>query len=193
MRQFVLILATVFLLTGCAATKAAVEDYKTGATVPLETGEISPRESVQPIVESISGIPIIGGYAPIIGALLAAIATWRRGRRIRKGKPTSENPITGWVGSKAGLETIVQSLANIVTGIFEVGKDGSWVKRAWKVGLSTVLSIGTAAVTIPAVRDAIAGNPSIVIAVSGLAAVLGGLEKAFSSVLPVEKEGPVNA
>ena len=182
---WIVVIAMSIALIGCASTQQAISDYTKGATTPLEENEISPSDSVQPIVSTVSMIPVVGGFAPIIGTALAGLATWQRGRRIRKGKPSSQNPITGWMGNATGAETIVQSLANVVTGLFEVGKDGSAMKRAWKMGLTTALSIGAGALTIPAVRDFVVQHPVIVAGITGLSALFGGLEKAVSTVLPV--------
>lgn len=186
--KWIVLAVLAVVLVGCATTKQAVDDYKTGATTPLEAGELSPSESVRPIVSTVSVIPVVGGFAPLIGTVLAGLATWQRGRRIRKGKPQSQNPITGWIGDQAGLETLVQNAANVVTGLFEVGKEGSALKRAWKVGLTTTLSLGTGALAIPAVRDFVVHNPSIAAVIVGLSSLFGGLEKAVSNVLPVAPE-----
>lgn len=202
-KVLLLLILCAGIMAGCATTKQGVEDYKMGATTPLQpvidpaTGqpvldmagnpvmEQSPRQSVQPIIDVVSGIPVVGGYAPLIGGLLAGIATWRRGRRIRKSQSISMNPITGHWGSSIGLEGLVQNLSNIITGIFEVGKEGSGLKRGWKVGLSTALSIGAGALTIPAVQDFVVSNPNIAATIVGLSALFGGLEKEVSKVLPV--------
>jgi len=182
-------------LVGCATARQAVDDYQSGATAPLQTTvnpttgetvvEQSPRASVQPIIDIVSGIPVVGGYAPLLGGLLAAFATWKRGRRIRKGKAVSPNPITGHWGQSIGIESLVQNLSQIITGAFEVGADGSGLKRGWKVGLSTALSLGAGAVMIPAVQDFIIKTPSIAAAIIGLSALFGGLEKEVSKVLPL--------
>lgn len=179
-------LAMTVFMAGCATVKSAVDDYKVGATTPLEEGELSPAQQAAPIQAAITPIPVVGGFAPVIGGALAGLFTLLRGRRIRKGQPQSQNPITGFLGQRIGAETVVQSLANIAAGLFEVGGDGSPFKRAWKMGLSTALSIGVGAMTIPAVQDFVVHNPMIAAGITGLSALFGGLEKAVSVVKPVD-------
>jgi hypothetical protein len=188
-----IILGVALLFVGCSTMKQAHEDYVIGATTPLAPGEVSPQQSAQTIVSTVSAIPVVGGFAPLLGGALAAVATLVRGRKIRKGGATSVSPITGYLGGKVGLEGIVQSIANIATGLFEVGAENSPLKRAWKVGLSVLLSVGTASLAIPAVRDLVVAHPEYALGIGGIAALFGGLEKALSQVLPVTPAKPTES
>ncbi len=172
------------LLVGCAALKLVKSDYDTGKATPLAEGELSPVDAANGIVAPV--IPFLPEpLKPVAGiavVVLTAIGTWRRGRKIRQGQPTSANPITGNFGAKVGLEAIVQNIANISQGAFEVGPEGSGLRRAWKV----LLTGAVAAVSIPAVQEAIAQHPTQMGTALAVVAGLAALEKELSKVLPVK-------
>jgi hypothetical protein len=77
---------------------------------------------------------------------------------------------------------LVQRGSDIFAGLFEVGPDGSSLKRGWKVVLAT--SIAGGIVAIPAINQ-YANNEFVL---GALIAVISGLiaaiEKKFSIVLP---------
>lgn len=188
MHKLGLLLVAALLIGGCASLKTAHEDFKTGATVPYEQGEVTPQERSAQVTSVVSVIPGADILVGPLGIGLTTLFTWMRGRRIRKRRPESLSPITGYLGSKVGLEAIVQNLSNIVSGLSELGPDGSPLKRAWKVGLSVILGLAGAAVAVPGFQEILISNPQVVAFVAGGAALFGGLEKAVSRVLPVKSE-----
>lgn len=183
MRYFIGLVMAVVLLAGCSV----VRDYQTGANTPLEAGEVSPQAAAQPIVNVVGTV-----YPPAAGPalmLLTAFATWKRGRRIRKGLPVSAQPITGHWGSQLGLEKVVQTLSSAVAGLFEVGPEGSGLRRGWKVLLATgIASVGLPlALKAPGVAALVASHSEALVGILGLlAAIVAGLEKELSRVLPVQ-------
>lgn len=183
-RMFILGIALIALI-GCASIKQAKDDYQLGKETPLAEGEISPKDQAQNIGQIISVIPGGGAVAPTAVTVLTGLFAFLRGRRIRKGIPASTNPATGFLGNAAGMEAIVQNLSNVIAGAFEVGADNSPLKRAWKVGLSSLLGLGTLAVTVPSVQTMVLAHPDIAIGITGLSGLFGGLEKALSNVKPL--------
>ena len=118
---------------------------------------------------------------------LALLGTFRRGRRIRKGLPTSVNPITGTLGAKIGVEAGIQGLSTLATGIFDVGAPGSGLKRGWKVLVAA--AIPGLLLMVPAVKDLIAQNAEVLAGYMGIVtALVLGIEKELKRVLPVKQE-----
>lgn len=187
MKKMIVLFAAVMLMAGCASLKTAHEDFKTGATVPYEPGEVTPQERSAQVTGVVSLLPGGATVAGPLGVGLTTLFTWLRGRRLRKGQPTSTNPITGFLGSKVGLEAIVQNVSNIIAGASEVGPDGSPLKRAWKMGLAAVLGLVSTAALVPGFGDILLANPQVGAVITGGAALFGGLEKALSRVLPVKE------
>lgn len=185
MRKTLILICAVALFSGCAMLKQAKDDYQVGKDTPIAEGETSPKDQAESIGKIISVIPGGSPIAPYAVTALTGLFAFLRGRRIRKGMPVSTNPATGFLGSASGMEVIVQALSNVMTGVFEVGADNSPIKRAWKVSLASLLGLGTVAVTIPSVQTFLLNHPQVVIGVSGISGLLGGLEKALSSVKPV--------
>lgn len=187
MKRLMIIVVALLFLTGCAMLKQAKDDYQSGKDTPLVNGEISPKDQAENIGKIISVIPGGAPVAPYAVTALTGLFAFLRGRRIRKGMPVSTNPATGFLGNAAGMESIVQTLSNVMTGIFEVGGDNSPLKRAWKVSLSSLLGLGAVAVTVPSIQSLILAHPEFALGVSGLSGLFGGLEKALSNVKPVVK------
>ena|SRR3990167_10749598 len=183
----VLLLVSFTTLVGCAALKQVHSDAQVGLTAPLEAGELSPQEQASEVTGILQAVPVVGPFAPILGPLLVGIFGWQRGRRIRKALPVSSNPISGFLGNKVGIEAVIQQVTNVVEGLYEVGPENSGLKRAWKTGLNTLLAVGTGAMLVPDVQQFVVNNPNIVVGLTSLAALFGGLEKEASKVLPVKQ------
>jgi len=185
MRYLAGLAVTVMFLGGCSLLK----DYQTGRDTPLEAGELSPAAAAQPIAGTV-GTFYPPATAPIL-ALLTAFGTWRRGRRIRKELPVSANPITGTWGNQLGLESVVQNVSSMVTGLFEVGPAGSGLRRGWKVVLATgIASLALPlAFQVPWVANLVATHSGALVGILGvLTALVAGAEKELSKVLPVKPE-----
>ena len=185
MRILLGVVLALFVFTGCAAIKQGISDYNTGKGTPLAEGELSPEAQAKAITLPLSGLPVVGGFAPTIAIGLTGLFTYLRGRRIRKSNGVSTVPATGFLGSTVGAEAVIQGVSNIIAGAFEVGPDNSPLKRAWKVFLSTAISGVSIALTVPSVKDFIIANPGIALGVSGMAAFMAGLEKQVSIIKPV--------
>lgn len=187
-RAWIVIALSVLILGGCAAAKQAGEDLKTGLTAPLEQGETAPKDSARSLTDIMSAIPYVNVAAPVALPVLTWFFAWKRGRRIRKGLPTSANPITGKFGQQAGLEALVQHVSDVVAGITEVGKDGSGLKRAWKVGVITLGGLLGTALALPSVQEFLVAHPDIIASITLISSTLAGFEKKLSQVLPVDKQ-----
>lgn len=172
-------------LVGCATVEQARQDAQIGATTPLEQGEVSPQDQAREVTNILSAVPVVGPFAPILAPILGTVFLWSRGRRIRKGKPTSSNPITGYFGSKVGLESFVQNISNVFTGAFELGPDGSMLKRGWKAGLATLGGIIATALTVPDVQALVVAHPEYAAALTVISGFIAGVEKETSKVLPL--------
>ena len=182
------VVVTAVTVVGCAGLQRAQDDYKVGASTPLVEGEISPHAAAVSLVEPLKPfIPApLQPFAGIIVTALAGFGTWRRGRKLRKGQTVSGNPITGTLGAKVGIESIVQTLATIAAGIFQVGAGGSAWKRVWKTAL-VIIGTGTiGALSNATVAEFITSNPQIVTAFTAIASVIAGIEKKLQTVLPVK-------
>lgn len=180
----ILVFSLVFLV-GCASIKEAISDFRLGKETPLAADESSPADEAQSIADIAGALPVVGPFAGTIATVLTGMFTWRRGRRLRKGMPTNSKPITGAFGGKIGLEGLVQTLSDLSKGVFEVGGDNSSLKRGWKVFLAAALGLGATAAAVPSVGTLLAAHPEAAVAVTGLAGLFGGLEKALSKVEPV--------
>ena len=182
MKRFILVFACVGLVVGCAALRQGKSDYDLGKNAPYEEGETSPSERAERLVGGFRDLPYVGPVVPYAIIGLTGLFTWRRGRRLRKNLPTSKNPITG----NFTTEWFVQRLAEVSKGIFEVGPEGSSLKRGWKVALATGLA--GLIVQLPALQP-MTGDLDLITAIV-MALVSGGiaaLEKGLSIVLPTVK------
>ncbi len=183
MKNWIIVSGALLLSIGCASLNQAKQDYQTGKDVPLAENEISPEQQAKDLVDPITPILPQASYA--VG-FLAFLFTWKRGRRLRKGQPITETPITGWLGNNLKLEWLVQRLADFRAGLFEVGPDGSSLKRGWKVALATM--IGGSLATLPGFQDAIGAQPEATAVLTALlTALIAATEKQLSIVLPTAK------
>lgn len=188
--RLILVGIAVLFVAGCATIGQAKLDYDLGKSTPLAAGEQAPADIAAPYVAVASSIPFTAPVAPLFGTLLTGFLAWQRGRSIRKGLPASANPITGYFGEKAGIESAIQNLANLVTGIFHADNKDSALGHAWQVLISTVLAGVAAAIAFPPVHTFIVSNPSIAAGVAGFAALFAGIQKQLATVLPVAQPAP---
>ena len=135
-------LAACLFVTGCAAFRQAGSDKSLSDQTPLSAGETSPQERANKIAGALASLPYGAGVVavPVAGWALGWFFSWRRGRKLRLQKGVfSEKPLTGEVGKTSGLEALVQHVADVRAGAFEVGPDGSGLKRMWKTKNRTEL------------------------------------------------------
>lgn len=171
---------------GCSVYK----DYQTGMDTPLAAGEISPKEAAKPIADAAGGLHPLAG--PIVLAALTVFGSWKRGKRINAGIPSSSNPITNYWGIPGVLEKPIQNLSTVVRGLFEVGPEGSGLRRGWKVmvagGLAALLL--PILLELPGVDRLIASHSELIgLILTAGTALIAGLEKKLSTVLPLKPEG----
>lgn len=188
MRYAGMVLVAALLVGGCAALKQAKTDYDVGKSAPIADGELSPRAAADALIEPIKPfLPTpLQPLAGVAVTVLAAIGAWRRGRRIRLNQPASSNPITGSWGARIGLETLVQHVGTAAQGLYEVGPENSGLRRIWKVLVSAVLVI----LALPPVQTFALAHPGEVGGLMSALAVVAGLEKELSRVLPVKPPEP---
>jgi len=184
--------AALLILGGCAAAKQAVEDTKAGLAAPVAPGERSPMAQGRKEAEPLGSLPYGTILVSVVGSLLGFWHANRKGREARLGHvPVSTNPITGWLGSKIGVEGLIQGAANVAHFIFERGPDGTLFKRGWK-GLVS-FAIPALLLLVPGVRDwLLAHATDVQDIVTRLIAYLGtgtvtmlAAEKGLSAVKPV--------
>lgn len=185
-------------LTGCAFFDQAKQDYQLHKETPYAADETTPQQKTQILAGTVSSIPYANLSAPLILLAGPYFFGWLRGRRIRRETLAEHpHPITGSIGQTVGLEAIVQHLATVAAGLFEVGANGTAFKRGWKITLLTALG----AIVAPGAEHVISeiipvlqSNPPAWLAnlFNGgiLALVIGGLaaaEKWLSKVQPVKE------
>lgn len=202
-RNFLMFLTMLAVLSvvaiGCKQVEQAKEDLTAGLNTPLEmtvdpltnkvTVEKAPADQAKEMTAIVSMIPYVGPFAPALTPLLVGFFAWRRGRKLRSKMPTSTNPITGAFGPKIGvgavnLENTVQVVTDMFKGVYEVGADGSALKRGWKTALSTVLALVGGALLIPQVKDFVFDHSTIVAVIAFGSAFFSALEKKLQDVLP---------
>ena len=177
MKQWIWISAIVVMVGGCAVLKQAKSDYSVGESTPVAVGETSPSDVATSIVQPVVPfIPVpLQPLAGIATLAVTAFLTWKRGRTIRLGKTPTLAPETNWI---AGTLTAV---GDVFKGIYEVGPDGSALKRTWKTAISTVIGLVGVAVTVPAAKAFILGHPDIVGLLTVVSSTLAGIEKELST------------
>jgi len=191
--QLVVGVALLLLMGGCAALPQGVSDTRAGLSTPLAEGEASPLTEGKRVGEPIKDLPIpfSGPIGSAVGVLAGLYFANRRGRKIRLAGGASTLPALGWAGDVTKAEAVLQTAANISTGIFEVGPDGSPQRRAWKTIVGTLA--GSAVLAVPGVQDwLVAHADSVQEVATGVIGLLAmstagvlGAEKALSVVKPV--------
>lgn len=142
---FLFLILAVLLVSGCSFFKQAQSDYQLSKNTPYAEGEVTIEQKTQVLTGTISAIPYANLATPLLALGAPFILSWLRGRRLRyENMPINEKPITGSIGRAVGLEAIVQHLANVAAGLFEVGANGSSLKRGWKVTLLAGLGVALA-------------------------------------------------
>lgn len=193
MKNILMILAAVLVLGGCAAAQTVKSDYETGKTTPLAHGEQSPQDQAKIVESAVAVIPGVGGFAPAVGFIVGIFLTYVRGRKIRLAQATSTVPATGFIGNAAGIEQIVQKLSSVVAGLFEVGPDGSPIKRGWKSALTTAVGLVGVALMFPSVQSYLIQNPQVPAVITAISGVFGAVEKQLSVIKPVVSESSSGA
>ena len=197
-RPLSLLLLVTMGLAGCALFGQARDDYERGkpANTPLAETELAPKDQSHNLLEPI--VPFLPDplkpAAGVVAGILTVFLTWQRGRRIRKNQPPSTNNYLGVIGNLGiggmKLEGLLQFVTTAIRGVYEVGPDGSGVKRGWKVIVSLILALLTGSITIPAVREFVLHQPQIVGIVTLLSGLFAGIEKELSKALPVKPTTP---
>lgn len=196
MRNIIVIGMIALSLVSCASIKTAKDDIQTGYTTPLADGEVSPQEQARPIASAATGaittvVPVTMPFAtPINEAIAGALGlffAWQRGRSIRKQQPVSSNPITGYIGNKTGLESIIQNISTVASGITEVFKEGSTAQHAWQGVLTGLTGLAGTAFLIPGVRQTLIFHPEFAAYVGIASGFFNGLQQALTQVKPVSE------
>lgn len=159
-----------------------VDDYQAGKNTPLAADEQSPSEQAHGLLDPL--VPYLPDpVKPVAGplvAVVAAVLTWRRGRRINAGKPVStQGPILGAWGAR--VQPLVEALSHVFGGV-EVGPEGSGIRRAAKV----VVASAAVSLLVPQIGSFVAAHPAELGGFIGALAVALGLEKEVSKVLPTQ-------
>lgn len=187
MKKIIAVSCIALLFFGCASLKQAKTDVQTGYTAPLAVGEISPIDQAQPIAQVVTAavpfsMPFQGAIAGAIGLFFA----WQRGRSIRKNQVPSTNPITGFLGNQTGLESVLQSVATVMSGVTEFFKEGSSAQHAWQGILTGLVGVAGAALAVPQVGAVVSSHPEIYAWVAGIAGAANALQQALTQVKPVQ-------
>lgn len=194
MRKIIAIGCVVLLFAGCASLKQAKNDAQVGYTAPLAPGEVTPLEQATPIAATATGalvtaLPIAAPFSiPIQGAIASAIGlflAWQRGRSIRKNQPISTNPITGFLGNSTGLESAIQSVATVASGITEFFKEGSSAQHAWQGIITGAVGVLGTALAVPQVGAIVSAHPEIYAWVGGIAGAANAIQQALTQIKPV--------
>lgn len=202
MKKIFAIFLILMAVSGCGFLQQAKDDYRTGKETPYQTDEITANQKAAALAGTISSVPYANVASPVILLLGPYIFTWLRGRRIRQQNlEPHPNPITGNLGKSIGAEALIQHLANVAAGMFEVGEQGSVIKRGWKgallAGLGVLVAPEVAQVIHNSILPVLQNTPPDWLAHlfngSILALTIGGLaaaEKWLSKVQPLK---PVNS
>ena len=139
-----LVLFSLLFGAGCRTFAQHVADIRLSEATPAGPGETSIEQKAADFARPLGSLPWGAGAiaVPLGGFLIAKVLNDLRGRKIRLQQmalaPT-DKPITGVLGNAVGVESVVQFLADLSASLFEVGTDGSVVKRGWKAFMYTVL------------------------------------------------------
>lgn len=197
MKKYLLITFLAIGLIGCGLAKQAGEDYKTGKETPYAQGEVTAADQSKTLANTVSGIPYVNLSTPLILLAGPYIFTWLRGRRLRKQKmEPNPNPITGKIGQAVGAESVIQHLADIAAGLFDVGHPDGLLKPGWKgallAGFGTLVAPELAHLISGTILPALENHPPEFLAhlFNGtvLAITIGGLysaEKWLHKVEPI--------
>ncbi len=195
MRKLIPLCFVILFVAGCASIKQAKNDVEVGYTAPLADGEVTPLEQAQPIAATATGalvtaLPIAAPFSiPIQGAIASAAGlffAWQRGRNIRKNQTPSTSPITGFLGHTTGLESAIQSVATVASGVTELFKENSSAQHAWQGILTGLAGVAGAAVAVPQVGAIVSAHPEIYAWVGGIAGAANALQQALTQIKPIQ-------
>lgn len=186
MKKAVLFLALILAFGGCAFFKQAKEDYQLGKNTPYAAGEVTVETQAHAATATASGIPYVNLAAPLIALGAPSFFFWLRGRRIRKQKLTPDGAVEQSSGLHFGVNEILKVAGDLQRGLFEVGPDGSSVKRGWKISLITTAGLLLAPEIGHLIPLLQAHHPAwmdgmVLITITGL---LAAAEKALSKLRP---------
>jgi hypothetical protein len=181
----VMVFIGTLVFAGCAAFNQALVDKRLSDSTPLSSGETAPAERAAKLAAPLASLPYGAGAAavPLATLGLTWIFGWRRGRKLRIANGTSERPITGNLGSAIGVETVIQHVADVKTGILEIGAEGSVFRRFWKMLL---LALPILQGALPLITQSNADWTTSVLGASIIGAA-AALEKGLSKVKPLVK------
>lgn len=133
MRQHICIaFLAVLLLGGCAFFQQRAEDYRVGRDTPYAAGETTIDDQTRTLVNALSGIPYVNFAAPFLLILAPPFLRMIRGHRIRKREGAPDDP-----KEPTPINRGLSILSGLRSYLFDVGPDGSKLKRGWKVALLT--------------------------------------------------------
>ncbi len=195
MNKIIFGICIAVFLVGCAATKQAIQDYKTGQSTALVNGEIAPKDQGQIVQNTVSAFPVpfAGPIALGLGFLATVFFTWQRGVNIRKSGGAPVVPTASIVA-----HGILQDVANIFSGLFTVASTtapsatGSVLQRAWKVAVATIASGAAMAAASPSFMTYLTGHPVLDAVFVSASAGIAAIEKGLSTV-PVPAATTVSA
>lgn len=177
----------VFAVAGCAFFKQAGQDYQTGKTTPLAQGEVSPQQQSATLTNTISGIPYVNIAAPFIAIGAPFIFVWLRGRRLRQAQIAAAPGTTAVITHPTMVDDVLSFLSTIQNGLFEVGPDGSALKRGWKMTILSSLAVSAVPLIQTSLIPFVTANHPAWMNGAILSLLIGGLaaaEKAISKLIP---------
>lgn len=186
-----LLLLFVMALAGCGlirASKAVVDDAKTGVSTPRQEGEEGnlPQDWAKLTTDLLS--MVFPPAAVPAGLAVLWLTGFVRGRKLKQQMPMSNRPATGFLGAKTGIEAVVQHLSTVFKGLFEVGEEGSVAKRSWKIALASGLGLSVIPwlFSIGPIRAFVEQHQAAILAfLAGVPAVIAAAEKQLSEIRPL--------
>lgn len=172
-------------LMGCAAVDQARQDIQLAKADPTIVASVN--------ADAEAAGDLAGTFLPVAANPVALITgtalLWYKGRRKRKGLPHSTTPITSYVGGGKGLEGLVQTLANLSSGVFNWGEGPT--KRAAKFAMvgAVALSLLPIISEIPIIKNLLVENQDLIYPLLiALGSAVASVEKALGRVLPVNED-----
>lgn len=168
------LVCVVLLVGGCAWVREQLGYHNVSKATPLTQGERSPSDRAKDDASPLAAIPVWGGALAMVASfVLGKIYEVQRGKSIVKGTPATASPVN----------PIVKAVAGISSAVFEIGADGSAVKRSWKAMASGLLAYGLT--LIPMIHAwAATNNTKFGATLLTLSALILGAEKALSNAAP---------
>jgi hypothetical protein len=193
MKKAILFLALVLAFGGCAFFKQAKEDYQLGKATPYVAGEVTVDDQAHALTGTVSGIPYVNLATPLVALTAPMFFFWLRGRRIRKQAVNQDGTAEGSSSLHFGVNEILNIASDLQRGIFEMGADGSSLKRGWKMALLTTAGFALAPEIGHMIPFIQAHHPAWMdgVILSGLVGLLAAAEKALSKLKPNSLLSPI--